>query len=119
MDFVVIFDKRNFKFSKPLAIIPAKPQEFKKKPIFQDLRNSAEFIFYWLKNNNNKNTNKWKISTNNIQDNSIVGKKVVHRMNLKEIKLILNCKYSSKPNMPWIIFNYIYVLIAENLCIFN
>ena len=46
MDFVVIFDKRTFKFSKPLAIIPAKPQEFKKKPIFQDLRNSAEFIFY-------------------------------------------------------------------------
>lgn len=56
MDFLVIFDKRTFKFSKPLAIIPAKPQEFKKKPIFQDLRNSVEFIFYWLKNNN-KNTN--------------------------------------------------------------
>ena len=46
MDFLVIFDKPTFKFSKPLAIIPAKPQEFKKKPIFQDLRNSVEFIFY-------------------------------------------------------------------------
>ena len=35
MDFVVIFDKRNFKFSKPLAIIPANLKNLKRNQYFK------------------------------------------------------------------------------------